>query len=132
MRIVKKKKDIKARPRLALLRHLRLSLSECYWCARYCRSHHSPLTSIHKAFIIAQLLYNHLILEWFLLLPPCHGLQEDHLVALKVSPDSQIPSQGSRALICHSNQQSPTGLLNQWTALPDQGLGVTPPAMDRH
>merc|ERR1739842_124261 len=69
------------------------------------------LTSIHKAVIIAQLLNNHLILEWFLLLTPCHGPQEDHLVALKDSPDSQIPSQGSRALICHSNQQSPTGFL---------------------
>ena len=77
-----------------------------------------PSTSIHKAVIIAQLLNNHLILEWFLLLTPCHGPQEDHLVALKDSPDSQIPSQGSRALICHSNQQFPTGLLNQRTALP--------------
>ena len=118
MRKVEKKKDIKGKAKIALLRHLRLSLSEWYWCAHSCRSHHSPLTSIHKAFIIAQLLYNHLILEWFLLLTPCHGLQEDHLVALKVSPDSQIPSQGSRALICHSNQQFPTGLLNQRTALP--------------
>merc|ERR1739842_39982 len=68
------------------------------------------LTSIHKAVIIAQLLNNHLILECFLLLTPCHGPQEDHLVALKDSPVSQIPSQGS-SLICHSNQQSPTGFL---------------------
>ena len=33
------------------------------------------------------------------------------MVAFKDSPDSQIPTHGTRALICHSNQQSPTGLL---------------------
>ena len=90
------------------------------------------LTSIHKAVIMVQHLSNHKILECFLLLTPNHGPQEEHMVAFKDSPDSHIPTHGTRALICHSNQQSPTGLLNQWTALPDQGLGVPQPAMDRH
>ena len=60
---------------------------------------------------MVQHLSNHKILECFLLLTPIHGPQEEHMVALKDSPDSQIPTQGTRAFICHSNQQFPTGFL---------------------
>ena len=132
MRKVEKKKDIKGKAKNSSIKASSPLASQSGIGAPAPAAATFPSTSIHKAVIIAQLLNNHLILEWFLLLTPCHGPQEDHLVALKDSPDSQIPSQGSRALICHSNQQFPTGLLNQRTALPYQGFGVTPPAMDRH
>ena len=111
-----------------------------------------PSTSIHKAVIIAQLLNNHLILEWFLLLNPMQWGAGGPFSGTQGLPSFSNPFSGFQSFImpqqsavphwlltselrCHSMPQQsavPPWLHSQWTALPYQGLGVAPPAMDRY